>query len=53
MKVKTKGERCGRRKPVRWPTEELWDADPKCRHKVVDAPGGGVRCVKCQGWFCF
>jgi hypothetical protein len=32
---------------------ELWDADPKCDHEVVDAPGGGVKCNKCKGWFCY
>jgi hypothetical protein len=32
---------------------DLWDADPNCKHEVVDAPGGGVKCRKCGGWFCF
>ena len=31
---------------------ELWDADPYCKHNVVDADGGGVRCTKCGGWKC-
>ena len=34
-------------------TEELNNADPDCKHEVVDAPGGGIKCTKCQGWFCF
>ena len=34
-------------------TGELWDADPDCDHEVVNAPGGGVKCNKCPGWFCF
>ena len=34
-------------------TWNLWDADPDCDHEVVDAPGGGVVCLKCGGWFCW
>jgi hypothetical protein len=33
--------------------EELLDADPNCKHNVVNAPGGGVKCTKCHGWFCY
>ena len=32
--------------------EELWDADPKCKHDVISTNGGGVKCTKCRGWFC-
>lgn len=32
---------------------ELWNADPDCEHEVVNAPGGGVKCKKCRGWFCY
>lgn len=32
---------------------DLFDADPECKHEIVDAPGGGVKCTKCTGWFCF
>jgi hypothetical protein len=32
---------------------ELWDADPTCTHKTISAPGGGIRCAKCPGWFCY
>ena len=35
------------------PKEELWGADPNCNHKIVTARGGGVKCTKCQGWFCY
>ena len=31
----------------------LFDADPKCNHEVICAPGGGVKCRKCRGWFCY
>lgn len=31
----------------------LFDADPNCDHHIVDAPGGGIKCTKCRGWFCF
>ncbi len=37
--------------PESW--EPLHDADPKCVHDIVDAPGGGVKCGKCAGWFCY
>lgn len=33
--------------------QPLYDADPNCMHEIVDAPGGGVRCEKCGGWFCY
>jgi hypothetical protein len=36
-----------------WTTEDLLNADPNCKHVVVDALGGGVKCTKCTGWFCF
>jgi len=32
---------------------DLFHADPKCEHRVVSGPGGGIRCVKCPGWFCY
>lgn len=32
---------------------ELWNADPDCDHHIVSAPGGGVKCTNCSGWFCF
>ena len=34
-------------------TEELWDALPGCTHDIQAQPGGGIRCTKCNGWFCF
>ena len=37
-----------------WTTEDLYDADPDCVHDVQSAPGGsGVKCTKCNGWFCY
>jgi hypothetical protein len=30
---------------------ELYDADPKCKHKIVLAMSG-YNCIKCKGWFC-
>jgi hypothetical protein len=33
--------------------DELWNADPNCKHDVRCAPGGGVKCTKCPGWFCY
>lgn len=32
---------------------ELWNADPNCQHDEQPAPGGGVKCTKCPGWFCY
>jgi len=34
-------------------TDELYNADPECDHHIVSAPGGGVKCNKCAGWFCY
>lgn len=33
-------------------TIKLYDADEDCRHRIEGAQGGGVKCVKCFGWFC-
>lgn len=33
--------------------DELWGADPNCKHEVVAQPRGGVKCKKCPGWFCY
>jgi hypothetical protein len=33
--------------------QELWEADPDCKHDIQCAPGGGVKCTKCRGWFCY
>ena len=40
-------------KKIAWTKDDLWDADPTCKHNVVCAPGGGIKCTKCNGWFCF
>ena len=33
--------------------DELWGADPKCDRRIKSASGGGVKCTKCSGWFCY
>lgn len=35
------------------PHNELWESDPKCLHHITLPTGGGIRCSKCGGWFCF
>lgn len=35
------------------PDEELYQADPKCDHYIIPASGGGIKCIKCGGWFCY
>jgi hypothetical protein len=35
------------------PIPDLFNADPNCEHNIVPAPGGGVKCTKCTGWFCY
>lgn len=32
---------------------ELWNAFPGCDHDIQCASGGGVKCTKCGGWYCF
>lgn len=32
--------------------EELYNADPNCVHNVVPV-SSGVKCTKCDGWFCY
>lgn len=34
-------------------TGELFAADPGCDHRVKPQPGGGIKCTKCRGWFCY
>lgn len=34
-------------------SDNLWGADPDCDHDIEYPSGGGVRCKKCSGWFCF
>jgi len=31
---------------------DLFDGDPDCKHEN-DECSSGVRCVKCDGWFCY
>jgi hypothetical protein len=33
--------------------EELYDADPNCKHIIVCNGFSGVKCRKCGGWFCY
>lgn len=33
-------------------SEELYDADPNCKHNIV-SQWSGVKCSKCPGWFCY
>lgn len=33
--------------------EALYSADENCDHDIQPASGGGVKCTKCNGWFCF
>lgn len=30
----------------------LWSADPQCKHYITYGRGGGVRCIRCSGWYC-
>ena len=34
------------------PHTDLWHADENCDHKVYAVRSGGVKCIKCQGWYC-
>ena len=33
--------------------DSLFDADEECEHAIMAQPRGGVKCVRCNGWFCF
>ena len=33
--------------------EELWNGDLNCLHIVKEASGGGRKCIRCGGWFCY
>lgn len=32
---------------------ELYNADSNCDHNIVPQLSGGVKCIKCGGWFCY
>lgn len=32
---------------------KLFGSDPNCDHETTSAPGGGCKCKKCDGWFCY
>lgn len=34
-------------------SDMLYDADPDCQHVIESADGGGIKCTKCSGWFCY
>lgn len=46
------GEECGCAGSGLCSHRELYEADENCRHRVESAQGGGIKCVKCLGWFC-
>lgn len=31
---------------------ELWDAAPNCIHELDPRCYSGIRCLKCNGWYC-
>lgn len=33
--------------------DELFNADPNCKHYVVAQNRGGIKCIHCGGWFCY
>ncbi len=33
--------------------EPLFNGTPGCKHETYNAPGGGIKCVHCPGWFCY
>lgn len=44
-----------RQKQAKWKCnqEDLYNAEPGCKGIIVGAPGGGIKCTVCSGWFCF
>lgn len=33
--------------------DDLWDADPNCKHILDPKSWSGIKCLKCGGWFCY
>lgn len=31
----------------------LYNARPDCKHQVQAQLSGGIRCIKCGGWYCY
>ena len=36
-----------------WNGVVLYNADPECKHYIESQMSGGIKCIKCDGWFCF
>jgi hypothetical protein len=36
-----------------WVSMELFQAISDCKGRIYPAPGGGVKCTQCPGWFCY
>jgi hypothetical protein len=36
-----------------WEKFRLYDANPNCKHNMINAPGGGIKCTNCKAWFCY
>ena len=34
-----------------WKTITLFNADPDCKH-YIEVQWSGVKCIKCDGWYC-
>lgn len=39
--------------PAEYHSEHLYGSDDKCAHNIACANGGGIKCTKCGGWFCY
>lgn len=43
-------EKCVDAQASKW---GLYEATPGCDGRIVSGRGGGIKCTKCRGWFCF
>lgn len=42
-----------KRKRKKYYTGKLYHADPNCKHELDPYCYSGIRCLKCNGWFCY
>lgn len=36
-----------------WGRHILYNARPSCEHEIQAQLSGGIRCIKCGGWYCY
>lgn len=55
IRIINKGEKFGTivfQYPITKTEQVLYRADTNCEHEIQSQISGGIKCVKCGGWYC-